>query len=158
MIAAETPNIGSLYHKMAVLTQPGLEKLWLFKRSLACSDPFHHSQEDLKEIYHTAISSQSESLKVVFTKVHGSIFLKSLATFEKGFNLIRGGLLDRYIVQTGKDFKVDGTFIAAINVATLVYERKLDEGGNNLESSYSFIDVDIEPFLASRLTFSVLLN
>ena len=129
--ADKSPNIGRLYHHLAILARPfTLEQLSLYTRSLTCVTPFESAKGSIMTLFNPILNGKesatrrSSSFETTFIRAHGILFTKTHADPSDRFDeaikeLEADGLFDNYIVKVAARFKEIGVFAAIANIAAL---------------------------------------
>ena len=129
--ADKSPNIGRLYHHLAILARPfTLEQLSLYTRSLTCVTPFESAKGSIMTLFNPILNGKesatrrASSFETIFIRAHGILFTKGHADPSDGFDeaikeLEANGLFDNYIVKVAARFKEIGVFAAVSNIAAL---------------------------------------
>ncbi|KAM0804193.1 hypothetical protein BDR22DRAFT_800550 [Usnea florida] len=129
--ADKSPNIGRLYHHLAILARPfTLEQLSLYTRSLTCVTPFESAKGSIMTLFNPILNGResatrrTSSFETIFIRAHGILFTKGHADPSDGFDeaikeLEANGLFDNYIVKVAARFKEIGVFAAVSNIAAL---------------------------------------
>ena len=129
--ADKGPNIGRLYHHLAILARPyTLEQLSLYTRSLTCITPFESAKGSIMTLFNPILNGKesgtrrSSSFETIFIRAHGILFTKSPADPSDRFHeaimeLEADNLLDNYITRVAARFKEVGVYAAVANIAAL---------------------------------------
>ena len=125
--ADKCPNIGRLYHHLAILARPfSLQQLALYAKALTCVIPFGSARSSIKTLFKPVVDGKesskhrSNSFEVVFIKAHYFLFDFNREKFVEQIKVITGGLLDQYIGRATAKFKEQGVFAAITNIAALL--------------------------------------
>ena len=122
--ADKSPNIGRLYHHLAILARPfTLEQLSLYTRSL--TTPFESAKGSVMTLFNPILNDKqsatrrSSSFETIFIRAHGLLFTKGHTDPSDGFEEVikefeANGLFDNYIIKVAARFKEIGFFIAAL--------------------------------------------
>ena len=123
--ADKSPNIGRLYHHLAILARPfTLKQLSLYTRSLTCVTPFESTKGSVMTLFNPILNGKksanrrSSLFEPIFIRAYGILFTKGHDDPTDGFDeaikeLEANGLFDNYIV------KVAARFAAVSNIAAL---------------------------------------
>ncbi|CCX31086.1 Similar to Telomerase-binding protein EST1A; acc. no. Q5RAK6 [Pyronema omphalodes CBS 100304] len=90
--ADKTPNVGRLYHHLAILALPNIVKqLFLYCKSLAVVSPFHSSRVSILTVFHplfnhTVLESNKPTMDSIFIQIHAIMFTH--VNFEKFDSLV----------------------------------------------------------------------
>ena len=130
--ADKSPNIGRLYHHLAILARPySLEQLSLYLRSLTCINPFESARGSIMTLFNPilgdkgSIQRRSSSFETAFIRVHGMLFTSEALQLSEQFDtaiqdLQKDNLLDNYIHKANSKFKETGVHAAVANIAALL--------------------------------------
>lgn len=135
--ADKSPNIGRLYHHLAILARPyTLQQLSYYTRSLTCVTPFENAKASIMTLFTPILNGKesayhrSSSFETVFIKSHGILFCgRPFDEFNECFQQIKGNLLDNYIGRITAKFKEQGVFVAIACIASLYEYGFLSESG-----------------------------
>lgn len=79
--ADKSPNIGRLYHHLAILARPyTLQQLSLYTRSLICIIPFESAKGSIRTLFNPILEGRESSyhrssfMEIIFIKAHGLLF------------------------------------------------------------------------------------
>ena len=126
--AADTsPNIGRLYHHLAILARPyTLQQLSFYTRSLTCIQPFESAKGSIMTLFDPILEGKesayhrSSSTETIIIKAHGLLFTqRSLDEFDLAVKQLLDGLLHSYIGRVTTKFKENGVFAALSNISSL---------------------------------------
>ena len=129
--ADKSPNIGRLYHHLAILARPyTLEQLSLYTRSLTCVTPFESAKGSIMTLFNPILNGKesatrrSASFETIFIKAHGILFTKGATDSSERFleaimEFEADNSLDGYIKKLAARFKEIGVFAAVANIAAL---------------------------------------
>lgn len=125
--ADKSPNVGRLYHHLAILARPfTLQQLAFYTRSLTCVTPFENARGSIMTLFTPILNGKesayhrSSSLETLFIKAHGMLFsAKPFEEFDAIVRQMMEGLLDNYIGRVTAKFKEQGVFAAVANIAAL---------------------------------------
>ena len=125
--AYKSPNIGRLYHHLAILARPyTLQQLSFYLRSLTCIQPFESARGSIMTLINPvlenkeSINQRSSSMERIFIKAHGILFTeRSLNEFFSAVRLLLNSLLENHIIKYASKFKEQGVFAAISNIAAL---------------------------------------
>lgn len=126
--ADKRPEIGRLYHHLAILARPNsLQQLSFYARSLACVVPFISARSSIMTLFQPVLQGKLSSqhrpraFEVAFIKIHANLFVHGQPTSEvwELFENIRNGLLDDYIGRVTTRFREQGVSIALTNIAAV---------------------------------------
>lgn len=129
--ADKSPNIGRLYHHLAILARPyTLEQLSLYTRSLTCVTPFESAKGSIMTLFNPILSGKesairrSSSFETIFIRAHGILFTHGPSDTSDRFDeaikeLEADNLFDNYITKAAARFKEVGVFAAVANIAAL---------------------------------------
>ncbi|MCJ1286474.1 hypothetical protein MMC26_005820 [Xylographa opegraphella] len=139
MAADKSPNVGRLYHHLAILARPyTLEQLSLYTRSLTCIVPFESAKGSIMTLFSPILEGKesgyhrTSSMETVFIKAHGILFTGgSMQDFLACLERLRGGLIDNYIGRVTGKFKQQGVFAALANISALFEYGVLRPNGNS---------------------------
>ncbi|KAL2043723.1 hypothetical protein N7G274_003242 [Stereocaulon virgatum] len=130
--ADKSPNIGRLYHHLAILAPPySLEQLSLYLRSLTCLNPFESARGSIMTLFNPILvgrdstQRRSTSFETAFIRIHGLLFtskpLQSSEEFDTAIDdLQKDNLLDNHIRKANGKFKETGVHAAIANIAALL--------------------------------------
>lgn len=135
--ADKSPNVGRLYHHLAILARPcTLQQLSFYTRSLTCVTPFESAKGSIMTLFTPILNGKesayhrSSSFEIVFIKTHGILFCGRPADeFDVSLHQITESLLDHYIGRVTAKFKEQGVFVAIACVAALFEYGSLRESG-----------------------------
>lgn len=135
--ADKSPNVGRLYHHLAILARPyTLQQLSFYTRSLTCVTPFESAKASIMTLFTPILNGKelayhrSSSFETVFIKAHGILFCERSSTeFNVCLNQIKDNLLDNYIGRITVKFKEQGVFVAIACIAALFEYGSLRESG-----------------------------
>jgi hypothetical protein len=135
--ADKSPNVGRLYHHLAILARPyTLQQLSFYTRSLTCVTPFESAKASIMTLFTPILNGKesayhrSSSFETVFIKAHGILFCgRSSAEFKVCLNQIKDNLLDNYIGRITAKFKEQGVFVAIACIAALFEYGSVRESG-----------------------------
>ena len=136
--ADKSPNIGRLYHHLAILARPyTLQQLSYYTRSLTCVTPFESAKASVMTLFTPILNGKesayhrSSSFETVFIKAHGILFCgRSSDEFNECFHQIKDNLLDNYIGRVTAKFKEQGVFVAIACIASLFEYGSIGESGS----------------------------
>ena len=156
MAADKSPNVGRLYHHLAILARPyTLEQLSLYTRSLTCIVPFESAKGSIMTLFNPILEGKdsvyhrTSSMETVFIKAHGILFTSGpIEEFMKCVEQLRNGLIDNYIGRVTAKFKQQGVFAALSNISALFEYGVLRPKG----TSRSTLRVAFEEMLSQRGT------
>lgn len=126
--ADKCPNIGRLYHHLAILARPNsLQQLAYYSRSLACVVPFVSARSSIMSLFQPVLQGKVTSqhrpraFELAFISIYANLFAHELPTSEvqELFENIRSGLLDDYIGRVTTRFLEQGVSIALTNIAAI---------------------------------------
>lgn len=129
--ADKSPNIGRLYHHLAILARPySLEQLSLYSRALTCVNPFESARGSIMTLFNPilngkdSIQRRSYSFETGFIRIHGILFTSDPLQHSERFNaafedLQKDDSLDHFIRKTSTRFKDAGAHAAVANAAAL---------------------------------------
>ena len=125
--ADKSPNVGRLYHHLAILARPyTLQQLCFYTKSLTCVTPFESARGSIMTLFTPILNGRESayhrpsSLETIFIKVHGMLFsARNLEEFDAAVCQIVDGILDNYIGRVTAKFKEQGVFAAVANIAAL---------------------------------------
>lgn len=125
--ADKSPNVGRLYHHLAILARPyTLQQLAFYTRSLTCVTPFESARGSIMTLFTPILNGKesayhrSSSLETLFIKAHGMLFsAKPFEDFDAAVRQMIEGVLDNYIGRVTAKFKEQGVFAAVANIAAL---------------------------------------
>ena len=99
--ADKSPNVGRLYHHLAILFCPStLEQLLLYTRSLTCITPFVSAKEDTIALFEPVLPGRnnahypSSSLDAAFLRTQGILFNRRLWDTADQYSAIIDDLID----------------------------------------------------------------
>lgn len=135
--ADKSPNVGRLYHHLAILAPPcTLQQLSFNTRSLTCVTPFESARGSIMTLFTSILIGKesayhrSWSLETIFIKVHGMLFSgRPFEEFDATVCQIIEGVLDSYIGRVTAKFKEQGIFAAVANIAALFEYGSLRQPG-----------------------------
>jgi len=148
--ADKSPNIGRLYHHLAILARPyTLQQLSLYTRSLTCIIPFESAKGSIMTLFNPILEGKESahhrpsSMEIIFIKAHGLLFTGgSMKEFAECVQQLLGGLIDTYIGRVTAKFKVQGVFAALSNIASLFeYGVLRARGGSRSSLRLAFAEV-----------------
>ncbi|KAI9790956.1 MAG: hypothetical protein M1833_001730 [Piccolia ochrophora] len=124
--ADKNPNVGRLYHHLAILARPNnLKQLYYYTRSLTCVQSFMSARESILTLFDPILSgtaqphAKSFPIDTDFIKVHGYLFTGvNMESFGSTIGRFLEAL-DEHIDRVSKRWKERGTFIAVTNIAAL---------------------------------------
>lgn len=136
--ADKSPNIGRLYHHLAILARPyTLQQLSYYTRSLTCVTPFESAKASVMTLFTPILNGKespyhrSSSFETVFIKAHGILFCgRPSDEFNECFHQIKDTLLDNYIGRVTAKFKEQGVFVAVACIASLFEYGSVGESGS----------------------------
>ncbi|KAI9736715.1 MAG: hypothetical protein M1834_000919 [Cirrosporium novae-zelandiae] len=122
-IIGKNPNIGRLYHHLAILARPmALQQFYLYTRSLTCVQPFQATRENILTLLNPILESDGSSCRLqalerTFIRTHAIIFTERSNDVytDSTFKLMQ--LFDDYIIDVTGEFKEQMTWIAIANHA-----------------------------------------
>ncbi|KAL8922049.1 MAG: hypothetical protein Q9172_003732 [Xanthocarpia lactea] len=126
--ADKRPNVGRLYHHLAILARPfSLSQLAYYTRSLSSVDPFDSARGSIMALFQPILDGETfnhhrvKALEIAYIKAHGILFDRPQEEqmFQETLTSIRNGLLDGYIDRITSNFKEQGLYIATANIAAL---------------------------------------
>ena len=129
--ADKSPNIGRLYHHLAILARPyTLEQLSLYTRSLTCITPFESAKGSIMTLFNPILNGKESatrrtpSFEASFIRAHGVLFTKGPADPTDRFEdiieeLEADDLFESYIIKAAARFKEFGVFAAVANIAAI---------------------------------------
>ncbi|KAL8919040.1 MAG: hypothetical protein Q9208_007006 [Pyrenodesmia sp. 3 TL-2023] len=126
--ADKRPEIGRLYHHLAILARPNsLQQLSFYSRSLACLVPFISARSSIMTLFQPMLEGKVSSqhrlrtFEVAFIKIHANLFVHERPTPEvmELYENVRTGLLDDYIGRVTTRFREQGVSIAITNIAAI---------------------------------------
>ncbi|KAL8669242.1 MAG: hypothetical protein Q9168_006159 [Polycauliona sp. 1 TL-2023] len=126
--ADKRPEIGRLYHHLAILARPNsLQQLSFYSRSLACLVPFASARSSIMTLFQPMLEGKVSSqhrlraFKVAFIKIHASLFMygQPIPKVMEFYESVRTGLLDDYIGRVTTRFREQGVSIALTNIAAI---------------------------------------
>ncbi len=137
--ADKTPNVGRLYHHLAILARPyTLQQLSHYTKSLTCVTPFESAKASIMTLFTPILNGKetayhrSSSFETVFIKAHGILFCRrSSDEFDACLQLIKENLLDNFIGRITAKFKEQGVFVAIACIAALFEYGFLTESGSH---------------------------
>ncbi|MCJ1433520.1 hypothetical protein MMC27_002883 [Xylographa pallens] len=156
MAADKSPNVGRLYHHLAILARPyTLEQLSLYTRSLTCIIPFESAKGSIMTLFNPILEGKdsvyhrTSSMETVFIKAHGILFTGgNVQDFTNCVQQLQNGLIDNYIGRVTAKFKQQGVFAALSNISALFEYGVLRPKG----TSRSTLRVAFEEMLSQRGT------
>ncbi|KAI9894550.1 MAG: hypothetical protein M1814_001904 [Vezdaea aestivalis] len=123
--ADRSPSTGRLYHHLAILARPNLQKqLFYYTKSLTVSAPFYSTRESILTLLKPVMERDHTSLRVLksdhyFVRVHARLFLnKDLDLASHDADSFLSDLMNS-IGRAVQGWKQTGAFQAASNVASL---------------------------------------
>lgn len=136
--ADKSPNIGRLYHHLAILARPyTLQQLSYYTRSLTCVTPFESAKASIMMLFTPILNGtesayhRASSFETVFIKIHGILFCgRPSDEFNECFRQIKDNLLDNYIGRVTAKFKEQGVFVAIACIASLFEYGLVSESGS----------------------------
>jgi len=127
--ADKEPNIGRLYHHLALLERPfTLEQLSLYTRSLTCVVPFESDREGIMSLFNPilqgGVTVHPRSFEHLFLHAHTTLFTSQIPGSTDKFDMTideleRHDLFDKYITKARTNFKRSRALIAISNIAAL---------------------------------------
>ena len=125
--ADKNPNVGRLYHHLAILARPyTLQQLSFYMRSLVSVMPFDSASGSIMTLFTPILNGKkstdhrSSSLETIFIKAHGMLFsAKTFKEFDATVCQTVESVLDSYIGRATTKFKEQGVFVATANIAAL---------------------------------------
>ena len=127
--ANKSPNIGRLYHHLAILARPyTLEQLSLYTRSLTCITPFESAKGSIMTLFNPILTREKpatrRSFEASFIRAHGILFTRGLADPTDRFKDIIEELeaddsFESYVIKAATRFKEFGVFTAIANIAAI---------------------------------------
>ena len=125
--ADSSPNIGRLYHHLAILARPyTLQQLSFYTRSLTCIHPFESARGSIMTLFNPILEGKESayhrpsSMETLFIKAHGILFTgRPLQEFDRIVQQLLEGLFDDYIGRIAAKFKENGVFAALSNISSL---------------------------------------
>ncbi|KAL8752997.1 MAG: hypothetical protein Q9184_005554 [Pyrenodesmia sp. 2 TL-2023] len=126
--ADKRPEIGRLYHHLAILARPNsLEQLSFYSRSLACLVPFISARSSIMTLFQPMLEGKVSSqhrlrtFEVAFIKIHANLFVHAQPTPEvmELYENVRTGMLDDYIGRVTTRFREQGVSVALTNIAAI---------------------------------------
>ncbi|MCJ1250116.1 hypothetical protein MMC30_007342 [Trapelia coarctata] len=148
--ADNSPNIGRLYHHLAISARPyTLQQLSLYTRSLTCIIPFESAKGSIRTLFNPVLEGRISSyyrlssMETIFIKAHGLLFTSgSMKEFAECVRQLLGGLIDTYIGRVTAKFKEQGAFAALSNIASLFeYGVLRARGGSRSSLRLAFEEV-----------------
>ncbi|KAI9725695.1 MAG: hypothetical protein M1834_009759, partial [Cirrosporium novae-zelandiae] len=122
--ADKNPNVGRLYHHLAILARPvALQQLYFYTRSLTCVQPFQSARESILILLNPILEANEptyyklQPVETIFIRTHAIIFTQGSdeAFMENILNLPQ--LFDDYISRVTAKFKEQGPWVAIANHA-----------------------------------------
>ena len=152
--ADRNPQIGRLYHHLAILARPGsFEQLSFYTRSLTCTQPFTTARTSILTVLKPALQGENPALsrasqvEVVFIRAHAILFDVSFSSeYDALVSQLESGLLDHYIGKVTAKYKAQGVFAVVINIAALFEYGSLKSNG----STRSIFRLAFDEFEVSR--------
>ncbi|KAL8895945.1 MAG: hypothetical protein Q9207_007943 [Kuettlingeria erythrocarpa] len=126
--ADKRPEIGRLYHHLAILARPNsLQQLAFYSRSLACLVPFASARSSIMTLFQPMLEGKVSSqhrlraFEVAFIKIHANLFVygQPIPEVMEFYESVRTGLLDDYIGRVTTRFREQGVSIALTNIAAI---------------------------------------
>ncbi len=126
--ADKRPEIGRLYHHLAILARPNsLQQLSFYSRSLACLVPFASARSSIMTLFQPMLEGKVSSqhrlraFEVAFIKIHANLFVygQPIPEVMEFYESVRTGLLDDYIGRVTTRFREQGVSIALTNIAAI---------------------------------------
>ena len=129
--ANKNPNIGRLYHHLAILARPyTIEQLSFYLRSLTCVTPFESAKGSIMTLFNPILNGKesatrrSSSFETIFIKAHGSLFIKGPTDpsdqFDEAMKQFEAdSFFDKYIDKAAARFREVGVCAAIANIAAM---------------------------------------
>lgn len=122
------PGIGRLYHHIAVLVQPGLQRLYRYTQSPTSQEPFVPARGN-ETFTWASENAEAYSFEKALVRIHEILFVDKQVTkeAEKLFHCCtKGGPLEQYVLQRPLLFQYHRIWIAIISIAVMLeYQRDL---------------------------------
>ncbi|TID14688.1 hypothetical protein E6O75_ATG08834 [Venturia nashicola] len=124
--ADRSPDVGRLYHHLAILARPNaLQQLYFYSRSLISVQPFHSARDSILTLFNPimarqeTLSSQITSIDTNFIKIHAILFAKdNLGQYEA----LRESFLDALDAHIGRitaKWREQGAYVMIANLGAL---------------------------------------
>lgn len=125
--ADRCPNVGRLYHHLAILARPSiLRQLYLYGRSLTSVVVFHSNRESMETIFdqvqqHKLLTGEKhEPVDIIYAKIHEAV-LHNTTNHETDHRLsMFFDLVRQSIPQRAMRWREDGAHIAISNIAAFL--------------------------------------
>ena len=125
--ADKNPNIGRLYHHLAILARPfTVMQLSLYLRAMTCIIFFDNAKSSIRTLFDPILRGEestyyrSSSVETIFIKAHGFLFTgQSPREYRHIVHQLLSGSLDIYIGKITSKFKEHGACMAIANAASL---------------------------------------
>ena len=136
--ADKKPQVGRLYHHIAILARPNLlQQLFFYAKSLTVTVPFSLARESILSLFEPVLSNKSTAVRpmdVCLVTLHGIWFTRiNLDRFDGVLDEYLG-LLDKHISKVGEKWTVQGCLIAVSNIAAL-YQYSNVMGGATVKEA-----------------------
>ena len=123
----KNPNIGRLYHHLAILARPySLEQLSYYARSLTSVESFDNARSSIMTLFNLILSGKesayyrSKTVETIFLKAHGILFRgQQLDQTYAAVQQLEEGLMDSFIGRITSRFREQGVFAALANISAL---------------------------------------
>lgn len=124
--ADKSPNIGRLYHHLALLARPcTLQQLSLYTQSLTCVLPFESTRRSIMTLFNPILNdkdfrySKSSVMEIIFIRAHGLLFSRRCyKEYAQSVQQLLNGM-DKYISRIAAKFREQGVFAALSNISAL---------------------------------------
>ncbi|KAI9812741.1 MAG: hypothetical protein M1827_004497 [Pycnora praestabilis] len=124
--ADKSPEIGRLYHHLAILARPNiLQQLFFYAKSLSVTQPFVSARESILTLFEPVMGSEQSypralPVDTLFIRAHAILFTGvSLDTFPEIVEQYLS-LLDNHVGRVTAKWKEQGVYIAIANFASLL--------------------------------------
>ncbi|KAI9732205.1 MAG: hypothetical protein M1834_004302 [Cirrosporium novae-zelandiae] len=175
--ADKNPNVGRLYHHLAILARPvALQQLYFYTRSLTCVQPFQSARESILTLLNPILEANEpayyrlQPVETTFIRTHAIMFTQGSdnAYMENVLKLPQ--LFDDHINRVTAKFKEQGPWVAIANHAaffeyglsdaifTRAYDKRLGHqvGSTEIKSQPDSARRSLETIKrASKLCFDI---
>jgi len=123
--ADKSPNVGRLYHHLAILARPNvLQQLYFYNRALTCEQPFMSARESILTLFDPVLGrsnttqSHISPVDTSFIRIHAFLFEKTVKPFASTLAEFLPQL-DNHVGRVTAKWKEQGAYVAITNVAAL---------------------------------------
>ena len=137
--SANTPNVGRLYHHLAILARPyTLKQLFLYTRSLTCVIPFECAKGSIVTLFNPILHSKDpirrhqSSLETLLIKAYDMLSLRKPSQECESRRFF-----EKYIVKTAAKFKENAAYIATSAIAGLFEYGNASKSRSRIHATFS---------------------